>query len=54
MADPKKYRDEAESLYRVAAATPDPDHQRMIRKIADLYARLAEQIAKWREKPTSH
>jgi hypothetical protein len=51
MADPKKYLDEAESLYRAAAETPDPDRQRTIREIADFYVRLASQIATWRQEP---
>jgi len=42
VADPKKYRDEAERLRKEAAETTDPDHQRAILDIARLYVRLAE------------
>lgn len=49
MADPKKYRDEAERLRKEAAETKDRDHQRMILDIAKLYDRLAGHTEKRRE-----
>ena len=51
MADPKKYRDEAERLRREAAETPDIDLRRQILRIARPYDRLAENIEKRKSSP---
>ena len=48
MADPKKYRDEAERLRREADEAPDPDHQRTMLDIARLYERMAETLTRQR------
>jgi hypothetical protein len=47
MADPTKYRQEAEFLRKEAdETTGDPDHQRMLRQLAALYDRLAGHLGK--------
>jgi hypothetical protein len=48
MAEPKKYRDEAERLRREAEASHDPDLRRTMLDIAGLYDRMAETLAKRR------
>jgi hypothetical protein len=48
MADPQKYRDEAERLRREAADTADVDARRTMLDIAKLYDRLAETLARQR------
>jgi hypothetical protein len=49
MADPKKYRDEAERLRKEAAEAPDFNVRRQILQIAKLYDRLSESIEKRQE-----
>ena len=51
MADPKKYRDEADRLRREADETPDLHYKRLLRQLADLYERLARHAVKGREDP---
>jgi len=51
MADPKKYRDQAERLRKEADETADPDHQRTMLDIARLYDRMADTLAKQRQEP---
>jgi len=48
MADPKKYRDEAERLRQEAAEIVDLNHMRLLRQLADLYERLARHTEKRR------
>jgi hypothetical protein len=49
MADPKKYRDEAERLRRKAEHIHDRDVRRQAIEIADQYDRLADSIEEWRQ-----
>jgi hypothetical protein len=53
MADPKKYRDEAERLRNEAAETNDGETRETMLNIAKLYDRLAQTLAKQRGKPKS-
>jgi hypothetical protein len=53
MADPKKYRDEAERLRREAEDSHDPHLRRTMLDIAGLYDRMAETLAKRRPEPKS-
>jgi hypothetical protein len=48
MTDPKKYRDEAEHLRKEAEGIADSTQQRMVRKLAELYERLANYTEKAR------
>jgi hypothetical protein len=48
MADPQKYRDEAEQLRSQAGETYDPELREKILEIARLYDRLADSIEKRR------
>jgi len=49
MADPQKYRDQAERLRREAEGMTDPVEQRMMRKLADLYENLGRHAENKRE-----
>jgi hypothetical protein len=51
MADPKKYRDEAERLRKEAAESADPEIRGTMLDIAELYHRLAETLERHRREP---
>src|SRR5258708_416384 len=51
MADPNKYRDEAERLRREAAENDSHDVRGTMLDIAELYYRLAETLEKQRREP---
>ncbi len=46
VADPKKYRDEAERLRMEALWAKNPEHRQMVLKMAALYDRLAAHAEK--------
>jgi hypothetical protein len=46
MADSKKYREEADRLRMESSWIKDPDHKRMVLKLAKMYDRLAEHTEK--------
>jgi hypothetical protein len=48
MAEPRKYRDEAERLRREAAETTHVETKRTMLSIAELYECLADTLAKQR------
>jgi hypothetical protein len=48
MADPKKYRDEAERLRKEAAESADPEMRGTMLDIAELYRRMAETLERHR------
>jgi hypothetical protein len=48
VADPKKYRDEAERLRMEALWVKDPEHRALVLKMAALYDRLAAHAEKMR------
>jgi hypothetical protein len=50
MADPKKYRDEAERLCREAAESDHPEIRGTMLDIAELYHHLAEILERHRGK----
>jgi hypothetical protein len=52
MANPKKYRDEAERLRREAIETPNRDIRGTMIEVADLYDRLADILERQRRHPT--
>ena len=52
MANPKKYRDEAERLRREAIETPNRDIRGTMIEVADLYDRLADILERQRPHPT--
>ncbi len=51
MADPKKYRDEAERLRKEADETGDTETRQTMLDIAALYERVAETLSKQRQRP---
>jgi len=51
VADPQKYRDEAERLRREAEDSLDPDMRRTLLDIAGLYERMADALAKQHRDP---
>jgi hypothetical protein len=51
MADPKKYRDEAERLREEASESADPEIRGTMLDIAELYHRLAEALERHRREP---
>jgi hypothetical protein len=46
MADPQKYRDEANRILAEAETTHDAEHKAKLTEIARLYQNLAENVAK--------
>jgi hypothetical protein len=54
VADPKKYRDQAERLRKEADEITDPVQKRITRKLAELYDSLALHTEQGREGPTKH
>jgi hypothetical protein len=48
MADPKKYRDEAERLREEASESADPEIRGTMLDIAELYHRMAEMLERHR------
>jgi hypothetical protein len=51
MADPQKYRDEAERLRRDAMQSDHRETRSTMIEIADLYDRMAETLEKQRQGP---
>ncbi len=51
MADPQKYRDEAELLRQQAVKSPDCDVRGTMIEVADLYDRLADTLARKGHQP---
>ena len=52
MADPKKYRDRAERLRKVAIGTFNRDIRGTMIEVAELYDRLADILERQRRHPT--
>jgi hypothetical protein len=51
MADPKKYRDEAERLRKEAMETDHREVRSTMIEVADLYDRLVETLERHRQEP---
>ena len=51
MAEPKKYRDEAERLRKEAAESDHPEIRGTMLDIAEFYYRLAETLERQRREP---